>query len=136
MACTSEISRPTPRPTSMTGPETLTRTQIASRARSMTSVGLMKSGSNPSDRHLDDVLIGGDDLVADSHHRVQGDLRIGHCRGDVGEVALFLDRLHGELLGSGGSADGLAGGLRNHVGKAHAGGFGAAAALCATAVER
>src|SRR5579875_2400292 len=75
-ACSSEIATPTARPTSMTGADTTISVKIASRATSRTSDPVMEL-----DRHLHDVVIGRDHLVAHRHDRIDRDLGLGH-RGD------------------------------------------------------
>src|ERR1700744_6228592 len=72
--CVSACNKPMPRPTTraviIAGAEISKSTQMAWRAKSMESVGVMEA---PSDRHLHDGLIGGDHLVADGDDRIQGE---------------------------------------------------------------
>src|SRR5690348_8072790 len=82
------MTTPTTRPTSMTGAETTTNVMMASRPTSRTSgpVIFLVAPALASDRHLHDVLIGGDDLVAHRDHRVDRDLRLRHRGDDVDHV--------------------------------------------------
>src|ERR1700754_3929221 len=83
-ACTSDTTTPTTRPTTISGDDTMTIVQIASRATSRVSApvmisipfGTLNSSIHPgmtvfqkSDRHLHDVFVGLNDLVAHRHQR-------------------------------------------------------------------
>src|SRR5579863_217945 len=76
-ACRMEMMRPQASAISMTGAPILSATMIASLPITKTSLTLMVRRSH---RHLDDVLIGGDHLVAHGDHGLQGGLGIGESR--------------------------------------------------------
>src|SRR3954469_3663405 len=117
-AWNSEITTPTTRPTIISGLETRTNVMIASRATSSTSGPVMASPGDltdvcraacfrgepaggllrRSDRHLHDLLVGGDDLVAHRHQCGDGGLGFGDRRHHVDQVGL-LPRHHGLRLG-------------------------------------
>src|ERR1044072_3995274 len=92
-ACTSETTTPTIRPTTISGDDTTTMVQIASRAISRVSAPVMiyvpfhnssfrdaPPGAGPDDRldrHLHDVFIGLDHAVAHRHQRGHRDVGFG-----------------------------------------------------------
>src|SRR5262245_56652861 len=75
----SAWSRPMVTPTmsavSMPGAASTSSSQMDSRAKSMVSAPVILSFA--LNGHLHDVLVGGDDAVADRHHRFQGQLGRG-----------------------------------------------------------
>src|ERR1700679_1198048 len=78
-ACRRPMTRPTASAVIMAGAAISSSTQMASRAKSIVSAGVMNLSlewrvAKTSDRHLHDVLIGRDDLVADGDDRIEGEL--------------------------------------------------------------
>src|SRR6185437_1523229 len=98
--CVSACSRPMPRPTTsaviIAGAMTSSSTRMEERAKSMESDAVMV----PSDRHVHDGLVGGDDLVAHRHDGIERDFGLVHCVDDVDDVGLAGDlaRRHGLAL--------------------------------------
>src|SRR5271170_4720001 len=91
-AWNSDTTTPTTRPTTISGDDTMTIVQIASRATSSVSAPVMisipsgpvNSSIHPgmtvfqkSDRHLHDVFVGLNDLVAHRHQRRHLDIGLG-----------------------------------------------------------
>src|SRR3981189_1244596 len=117
-AWNSDIPAPTPRPTIISGLDTTTNVMIASRATSSTSGPVMASPDGladvcriacfrrepagqmlrRSDRHLHDLLVGGDDLVAHGHQCGDGSLGFGNRRHHVDQIGLLAGH-HGLRLG-------------------------------------
>src|SRR6185437_8017991 len=85
------MTTPTTSPTSITGAETTTRVMIASRATSSTSGPVITSLFLPraaSDRHLHDVFVGRNDLVAHGDDGIDRYLRLRHRGDHVDHVGL------------------------------------------------
>src|SRR5437762_13811341 len=90
-ACTSEIATPTTRPTSISGDETSTMVQIASRATSSTSLPVIANSPTRTqrlDRHPHDVFVGLDHFVAHRHQRFDRNLGFGDGSDDVDHIGL------------------------------------------------
>src|ERR1700689_2511432 len=103
-AWNSDTVTPTTRPTTISGDDTTTMVQIASRATSRVSAPVISSiplrsvtltpfrdettASRNSDRHLHDVFIGRDHLVADRYQRRYLDIGLGHRRHHVHDIGL------------------------------------------------
>src|SRR6202044_481828 len=106
-ACNSEMATPTTSPTSISGDATNNKVSIASRATSITSGPVMLSPDlnfrRPrcrfSDRHLQNVLIGRDHLVAHRNQGLHRGFGLGDRCHDVDHVG-FAGR-HGMGLGVG-----------------------------------
>src|SRR5580700_3582649 len=104
-ACNSETATPTISPTSISGEATSNSVSIASRATSITSGPVMLSPNlnfrrhrrQFSDRHLQNVLIGRDHLVAHRNQRLHRSFGLGDRGDDVDHVG--LTRRHGVRLG-------------------------------------
>src|ERR1700733_15673230 len=110
-----ETTTPTTRPTTISGDDTTTMVQIASRATSRVSAPVISSiplrsvtltpfrdettASRNSDRHLHDVFIGRDHLVADRHQRRNLDVGLRHRGDDVHHVGLALRHRNRLLVG-------------------------------------
>src|ERR1700730_9759030 len=98
-ACRKAMPRPTASAISMIGAPSFNETTMVSCAMSMTSVGLIRLRA--SDRHLRDVLVGGDDFVAQRDHGLQRKLGVvdgRRHRGDVGLAGHGLQALRLALL--------------------------------------
>src|ERR1700761_6757270 len=92
-AWNSDTTTPTTRPTTIKGDDTTTMVQIASRATSRVSAPVISStplyqASRNSDRHLQNVFVGRDHLVADRHQRRNLDVGLRHRGDDVHHVGL------------------------------------------------
>src|SRR3977135_205935 len=117
-AWNSDITTPTTRPTIISGLDTTTNVMIASRATSSTSGPVMASPDGladvcrvacfrrepagqmlrRSDRHLHDLLVGGDDLVAHGHQCGAGGRGLGNRRHPVDQIGLLAGH-HGLRVG-------------------------------------
>src|ERR1700753_4369936 len=103
-AWNSDTTTPTTRPTTIKGDDTTTMVQIASRATSRVSAPVISStplhqASRNSDRHLQNVFVGRDHLVADRHQRRNLDVGLRHRRHDVHHVGLAGGHCGGLLVG-------------------------------------
>src|ERR1044071_8720282 len=91
-AWNSEITTPTASPTSISGLDTITSVQIASRATSSTSEPFIASpcGLRPlaSDRHLHDFFVALDHAVAHRDQRVDRDFALRNRGDDIDDVGL------------------------------------------------
>src|SRR6185437_12331672 len=86
-ACNSEITRPTTRPTSISGLAISTSVMIASRPTSTTS-GPVIVYVLSSDRHLHDVVVGLHDAVTHRNQRGNRGFGFGNRSDDVDDVGL------------------------------------------------
>src|SRR6185437_4873886 len=119
-AWNSDTTTPTTRPTTISGDDTTTMVQIASRATSRVSAPVIASlplrkillrwvtltpsrdgttASPNSDRHLHDVFVGRDHLVADRHQRRNLDVGLRHRGDDVHHIGLAGRHRGGLLVG-------------------------------------
>src|SRR5665213_250072 len=119
-AWNSDTTTPTTRPTTISGDDTTTMVQIASRATSRVSAPVISSihfakfyfakilschpkagttGSETSDRHLQDVFVGRDHLVADRHQRRYLDVGLRHRGDDVHHIGIAARHRGGLLVG-------------------------------------
>src|SRR5271154_666262 len=123
-ACSTEMQRPTTSASSITGAPILSATMIASLPISSMSLAFTGDPLPPrrSDRHLDDVLVGGNHLVPHRDHGLQRGIGVGERGGDLGDVRLAGDALQAGLLRVLQGVDGAAGGLLHQLGEALAAG--------------
>src|ERR1700744_4191057 len=114
-AWNSDTTTPTTRPTTISGDDTTTMVQIASRATSRVSAPVISStplrsftvtpsrngttAAQDSDRHLHDVLVGRDHLVADRHQRRNFHVGLRHRGDDVHHIGLAGSHRGGLLVG-------------------------------------
>src|SRR5471030_2965978 len=101
-ACSRPIPRPTTRAVTMEGAMISSSTRMALRAKSMVEAGSISISVN---RHVHDGLVGGHDLVADGHHRIQGDFGGVHRLDHIHQISLALHLLGGGAFALADGAD-------------------------------
>src|SRR5579862_4464065 len=92
------MARPTTSAVSMAGAMISKRTRMAERAKSIVSAGVMASFSKKSDRHVHDLLVGGDHLVAHRHHRIESEFGGIHRIDHIDDIGLAGNLGGGGLL--------------------------------------